>query len=337
MRAFGLGLFGGVALLVGCYSSDYDANTRKAKTMTELFDRDEKVLGGVLNLGQLEFRENATTTQVKLSLFLRVPKGILDKPGTGGKANKEGKNFPGKGHEAEIALALSGGLESTTNAADGPYGFVFLLDPKVKASQGPRTDAMAVLFRQEKSGESPDITKAKMVADLVRFRISKNIDFKAKDLTTLVGNKKLEPTFKEWFPEPNNPNNPIKPIASDEIFATSSITLPDKRQAVWFTYLVPINQKKPQKFTGLMAVCYRVIRPPLGPDNKETTVAATDKGKGSLEFDVKTGRYKPTSDILRSIENLRLDPDKEGAMELYNKRTGTTQAEAAPAPAAGSK
>ncbi len=330
-RTLGLGLFGCGALLMGCYSSDYDGNTRKAKSMTELFDRDEKVLGGVLNIGNVEFRENANISQAKLSVFLRAPKGILDKPGTGGKANKEGKNFPGKGQEAEIINALSGGLETTTNTADAPYGFVFLLDPKIKPSQGPRTDAMVVLFRREKSGESTEITKAKMVADLARFRISKNIDFKSKDLATLVGNKKLEPTFKDWFPEP------IKPIASDELFAPTSVTLGDKRQAVWFSYLVPINQKKPQKFTGIMAVCYRVIRPPLGPDNKETTVSGGDKSKGSLEFDLKTARYKPPLDVLRSIENLRLDPNREAAMELFNKRQGTTQAEAAPAPTTGSK
>ncbi|RLT16785.1 MAG: hypothetical protein DWI28_07060 [Planctomycetota bacterium] len=331
LRALGLSLFGGVTLLIGCYSSEYDSNTRKAKLMTELFDRDEKVLGAALNIGHVEFRENANISTAKLSLFLRAPKGILDKPGTGGKANKEGKNFPGKGQEAEIVNALSGGMDSATNTADAPYGYVFLLDPKIKASSNPRTDAMLVLFRREKSGESADITKAKMVADLARFRINKNIDFKIKELSTFVGNKKLEPTFKDWFPEP------IKPIASDELYATSSVTLGDKRQAVWFTYLVPINQKKPQKFAGIMAVCYRVIRPPLGPDNKETTVAGGGTGKPSLEFDQKTGRYKPPVEILRSIENLRLDPDRDMAMELYNKRTGTAQAEAAPAPTAGSK
>lgn len=333
LRATSLFMLVGMAVLMGCHSSEYDENTRKAKRMTELFDRDEKFLGPPLQIGQVEFRETSNVLTAKLSVFLRGTKGIMDKPGSGGKPGKEGKIIAGKGQELEIATALSGGKESAQNSADAPYGFVYLLDPKAKGAKGPRVDAMLVLVRHDKKGDRKERTQ--LVADLAKLRITKNFDPEAKEGTDkFMAPKKLDPTFKDWFP------TAIKTITADEVFTDAPVTLPDGRQAVWFTYLVPLNQKKPVKFAGTMAVCYRVIRPQGSPATPPATTGA-GKGKGAaakdsdLAFDDQKKRFKPPQDVELSIKNLRLDADKDAAMEIFNLRQGTTPGEPAPAPAAG--
>lgn len=332
LRATSLFMVVGMAVLMGCHSSEYDENTRKAKRMTELFDRDEKLLGDPLQIGSVEFRETANIDTKKLSVFLRGTEGISPKPGTGGKPGKDGKIIAGKGQELEIATALSGGKESAQNSADAPYGYVYLLDPKAKPVKTPRVDAILVLVRPDKAGDRKERTK--LVADLAKLRITKNFDPEAKEgVDKFMGPKKLDPTFKDWFP------TPIKTIPADEIFADSLVTLPDGRQAVWFTYLVPLSQKKPVKFNGTMAVCYRVVRPQLGP--AQTQPAGTAKAKSSpgkesdLAYDDQKKRFKVPQDVELSIKNLRLDADKDSAMELYNLRAGTTPGDASPAPSAG--
>ena len=332
LRATTLFMVVGMAVLVGCHSSEYDENTRKAKRMTELFDRDEKYLGVPLQVGQVEFRENANVYTAKLSVFLRGTKGILDKPGSGGKPGKDGKLIAGKGQELEIATALSGGKESAQNSADAPYGFVYLLDPKSKDAKNARIDAILVLVRHDKTGDHKD--RAKLVGDLAKLRITKNFDPEAKEgVDKFMGPKKLDPTFKDWF------STPIKTIPADEIFADAPVTLPDGRQAVWFTYLVPLNQKKPAKFAGTMAVCYRVIRSQPGPagtsqPSGNTKGKATAAKDSDLVFDNQKKRFKAPQEVELSIKNLRLDADKDSAMELYNLRPSTTPGETAPAPSA---
>lgn len=335
LRATSLFMVVGMAVLMGCHSSEYDENTRKAKRMTELFDRDEKFLGDPLQFGDFEFRDGANINKQKLAIFLRGTKGISPKPGTGNKPGKEGKVFAGKGQELEIANALSGGKESAQNSADAPYGYVYLLDPKAKAAKTPRVDAILVLVRPDKGNDRKE--RPKLVADLAKLRITKSFDPDAKEgVDKFMGSKKLEPTFKDWFPEPEK----VKSIPVDEIFADSVVTLPDGRQAVWFSYLVPLTQKKPAKFNGTMAVCYRVIRPQSGPGNAPQPAGAGKAKSGSakesdLAFDEQKKRFKAPQDVELSIKNLRLDADKEAALQLFNLRSGTTPGDAAPAPSAG--
>lgn len=334
LRATSLFMVVGMAVLMGCHSSEYDENTRKAKRMTELFDRDEKFLGDPLQIGQVEFRDGSKVDTTKLSVFLRGTKGISPKPGSGGKPGKEGKIIAGKGQELEIANALSGGKESAQNSADAPYGFVYLLDPKAKPVKTPRVDAILVLVRPDKAGDRKERTK--LVADLAKLRITKSFDPEAKEgADKFMAPKKLDPTFKDWFP------TPIKTIAADEIFADAPVILPDGRQAVWFTYLVPLNQKKPTKFAGTMAVSYRVIRPQVAPGSAPQPTG-TGKAKGTtagkesdLAYDEQKKRFKAPQDVELSIKNLRLDADKDAAMEIHNLRAGTTPGESTPAPSAG--
>lgn len=328
-RGVSLVLFLGLGGLVGCFSEEFDESTRKVHKMTESFDIEEKYLGLPLKIDQIDFpgAPGVMGPSYKLKLFLRGSKGIGATPGNP-KAPKgiPGTGAIGRGYEMEIMAALNGGKPPlATNSADPPYGMVFMLDANAMKSinKAPRVETILVLFRNEGTPEKKG--RNRLISDLVRFgAVPKYFDLDAPESKDKFVSKKLEPVFKEYM------FGHSKAINAEELITDSATQLPDGRSQVWFTYLVPVNQKAgANTFVGTMSLSYRVTwagkgAPIAAPSTKGTAGAPKTKGGKDAEvvFDSAKKSFQVPEPVKRSIATLRMGKDVDKALELYNYRSG---------------
>ncbi len=313
--------------LAGCFSEEFDESTRKVQKMTESFDIEEKYLGTPLKIDQIDFPgpPGAQGASYKLKMFLRGTKGIGATPGNP-KAAKgiPGQGGIGRGFESEILATLNGGKQPpAANSADPPYGMVYVLDANSMKSvnKAPRVETIMLLFRNEGTPEKKG--KNRLIADLVRFgAVPKYFDLDAPESKDKILAKKLEPVFKDYM------FGHAKVINAEELVTESATQLPDGRSQVWFTYLVPMNQKAgANTFVGTMSVSYRVTWAGKGSaaaaPAKGAAVSKTKEGKGAeVVFDAAKKSYQVPEPVKRSISTLRMGKDVEKALELYNYRSG---------------
>lgn len=338
IRSASLSLVLGLGMVLGCYSEGLDESTRKVHKMTEIFDTEEKFLGVPLKIDQIDFPgaggpAGGGTTH-KLKVFLRGPKGIAALPGNP-KAPKgmPGTGAIGKGQEQEIMAALNNGKQPLTpNSGDPPYGLVYMLDANASKTinKGPRVETILALFRPEGNPEKDKTKgKTKLIADLARFGIAKNFDPDAQgSKDKFFVNKKLEPALKEYM------EGHSKAINAEELITDTAQQLADGRSQVWFTYLVPVNQRGSgnNQFQGTMALSYKVTWLSKqaaaagaggGATNKGAAKAkGSSKDGGEVVFDGAKKAFLPPDPVKRSVSSLRLGADVERAMELYNYRSG---------------
>jgi len=334
-RIGSLALFLGLGGILGCYSEELDESTRKVQRMTEIYDAEEKVLGGPLKIDQIDFPGAGGAagggSMYKLKVFLRGPRGIQSTPGNPKAPKMPGSGAFGKGYEMEIMAALTNGATPVMqNSNDPPYGLVFSLDAKESKviNKTPRVETVAVLFRRDGEGDKK-FSRPKLVQDLARFGIiPKAFDPDGADKDKHFAPKKIEPAFKEYM------EGFSKSILTEEVIADSARNLPDGRTQVWFTYLVPASQKvAPTPFNGSMAVAYKVT----WMSKKNADALGTGKGKDAkakasgkeaeVQFDTAKKMFIAPEAVKRSLASLRLGPDVEKTKELFSRRSTGSSSE----------